>query len=74
MEVVDDSTTMVVSSSSSSTTTTAAPREHLPWIEKYRPVVVDDIVGNAEAVDRLRVIAHEGNVPNLLISVCTVMS
>eukprot|EP00741_Cyanophora_paradoxa_P015976 tig00000042_g15422.t1 len=40
----------------------------LPWLEKYRPQVVDDIVGNEEAVARLRVIASEGNIPNLIIS------
>jgi replication factor C subunit 2/4 len=32
-----------------------------PWVEKYRPVLLNDIVGNTEAVDRLRVIARDGN-------------
>ncbi|KAG2391855.1 hypothetical protein C9374_013340 [Naegleria lovaniensis] len=39
-----------------------------PWVEKYRPLELDDIVGNEEAVMRLRVIATEGNMPNLILS------
>lgn len=39
-----------------------------PWVEKYRPIELDDIVGNEEAVMRLRVIAEEGNMPNLILS------
>lgn len=42
--------------------------QHLPWIEKYRPMVLKDIVGNQEAVSRLKIIAKDGNLPNLLIS------
>lgn len=40
----------------------------LPWLEKYRPVELQDIVGNADAVARLRGIAQQGNMPNLVIS------
>ncbi|KAG9304262.1 hypothetical protein G9A89_019824 [Geosiphon pyriformis] len=40
----------------------------LPWVEKYRPRVLDDIVGNEATIDRLKVIANAGNVPNLLLS------
>eukprot|EP01028_Stygiella_incarcerata_P004704 TRINITY_DN2048_c0_g1_i1.p1 TRINITY_DN2048_c0_g1~~TRINITY_DN2048_c0_g1_i1.p1 ORF type:complete len:356 (-),score=104.15 TRINITY_DN2048_c0_g1_i1:90-1058(-) len=39
-----------------------------PWVEKYRPKRLDDIVGNEDIVDRLRVIAKEGNMPNLILS------
>lgn len=39
-----------------------------PWIEKYRPVILDDVVGNKEAIYRLKVIAKEGNMPNLILS------
>jgi replication factor C subunit 2/4 len=38
------------------------------WVEKYRPSVLADIVGNAETVERLKVIAEEGNMPNLIIA------
>ena len=38
-------------------------------VEKYRPQLVKDIVGNAEAVGRLQVIAEEGNLPNVILSV-----
>eukprot|EP01006_Ploeotia_vitrea_P028119 TRINITY_DN60860_c0_g1_i2.p1 TRINITY_DN60860_c0_g1~~TRINITY_DN60860_c0_g1_i2.p1 ORF type:complete len:345 (-),score=43.30 TRINITY_DN60860_c0_g1_i2:17-1051(-) len=40
----------------------------LPWIEKYRPTKMADIVGNEEAVSRLRVIARDGNLPNIIIA------
>lgn len=39
-----------------------------PWIEKYRPRTLDDVVGNDEAISRLRVIAVEGNMPNLILT------
>ena len=39
-------------------------------VEKYRPMVLEDIVGNAEAVDRMTAIASQGNMPNLIFSVC----
>ncbi|CAE6493382.1 unnamed protein product [Rhizoctonia solani] len=40
----------------------------LPWVEKYRPQTLDDIVGNAETIDRLKVIAQDGNCPHIIIS------
>ncbi|KAF8506713.1 P-loop containing nucleoside triphosphate hydrolase protein [Russula emetica] len=40
----------------------------LPWVEKYRPCVLDDIVGNGDTISRLKVIAKDGNVPHLIIS------
>ncbi|KAH9982879.1 P-loop containing nucleoside triphosphate hydrolase protein, partial [Lactifluus volemus] len=40
----------------------------LPWVEKYRPSVLDDIVGNSDTISRLKVIAKDGNVPHLIIS------
>ncbi|KAF9778215.1 P-loop containing nucleoside triphosphate hydrolase protein [Thelephora terrestris] len=40
----------------------------LPWVEKYRPQVLDDIVGNEETIERLKVIAKDGNCPHIVIS------
>ncbi len=40
----------------------------LPWIEKYRPSVMADVVGNEDTVSRLRVIARDGNMPNVIIA------
>jgi len=39
-----------------------------PWLEKYRPQVIADIVGNEETVGRLQVLAEQGNMPNLILS------
>lgn len=38
-------------------------------VEKYRPRVLDDVVGNKETVERLKVIARDGNCPHIIISV-----
>ena len=40
----------------------------LPWVEKYRPTKIDEIVGNKDAVDRLAAIASTGNMPNLIFT------
>lgn len=37
-------------------------------IEKYRPQGLNDIVGNQEIVSRLKVVAHTGNMPHLMLS------
>lgn len=39
-----------------------------PWLEKYRPQVIGDIVGNEDTVGRLQVLAEQGNMPNLILS------
>jgi replication factor C subunit 2/4 len=39
-------------------------------VEKYRPMDLDDIVGNVETIERLKVIARDGNMPHIIISVC----
>eukprot|EP00923_Selenidium_pygospionis_P010860 GHVN01019017.1.p3 GENE.GHVN01019017.1~~GHVN01019017.1.p3 ORF type:complete len:309 (-),score=41.17 GHVN01019017.1:646-1572(-) len=38
------------------------------WVEKYRPVTLDEVEGNEHTIKRLRTIAKEGNVPNVLIA------
>ncbi|XP_064097091.1 replication factor C subunit 2-like [Macrobrachium nipponense] len=55
-------------SSSAKTTTSTSKSSHTPWIEKYRPIVFTDIVGNEETVARLEVFAKQGNVPNIIIA------
>lgn len=40
----------------------------LPWVEKYRPRTLDDIVGNEDTIARLKQIAIHGNMPNMIIS------
>jgi replication factor C subunit 2/4 len=40
----------------------------LPWIEKYRPTSLSDIVGNQHAVTYLEALARQGNMPNLLLA------
>eukprot|EP00891_Asterochloris_glomerata_P001125 jgi/Astpho2/1125/Aster-07674 len=47
---------------------TRKPDFDLPWVEKYRPHLIKDIVGNEEAVARLAVIAEEGNLPNVILA------
>lgn len=37
-------------------------------VEKYRPRVLDDVVGNIETIERLKVIAKDGNLPHIIIS------
>ena len=40
----------------------------IPWVEKYRPVLLQDVVGNESTVERLKAIASDGNMPNVIIS------
>jgi replication factor C subunit 2/4 len=49
--------------------TTSSNEGNIPWVEKYRPVEIREIVGNEETVQRLQVIANEGNLPNVVIAV-----
>lgn len=39
-----------------------------PWIEKYRPEFLRDVVGNSEAISRLSAIAKVGNLPNIILT------
>ena len=38
-------------------------------VEKYRPTLIKDIVGNTEAVSRLQIISEEGNMPHFILAV-----
>ena len=39
----------------------------VPWVERYRPKTLDDVVGNEDTLVRLRAIAKNGNMPNLIL-------
>ncbi|KAK6935337.1 ATPase, AAA-type, core [Dillenia turbinata] len=52
----------------SSSSSSVSSNYDIPWVEKYRPNKVSDIVGNEDAVSRLKVIARDGNMPNLILS------
>eukprot|EP00038_Savillea_parva_P011460 m.197706 g.197706 ORF g.197706 m.197706 type:complete len:363 (-) comp20195_c0_seq1:165-1253(-) len=51
-----------------STASATSAGVEMPWVEKYRPIELKDIVGNKETISRLQVIAEEGNMPNVIIS------
>jgi predicted ATPase with chaperone activity len=55
----------------SMTTTTTTKKTkggyEVPWVEKYRPRNLDDVVGNEDTLVRLRAIAEDGNMPNLIL-------
>ena len=38
-----------------------------PFVEKYRPMVLDDVVGNSLAINQLKAISEQGNLPNCII-------
>lgn len=40
----------------------------VPFVEKYRPLVLSDIVGNEDTIIRLQAIAEDGNMPNIIIA------
>ena len=40
----------------------------LPWCEKYRPLTLDDLVGNEVATNRLKSFCASGRLPNMILS------
>eukprot|EP01066_Platyproteum_vivax_P008885 Platyproteum_vivax@DN3844_c0_g1_i1.p1 len=38
------------------------------WVEKYRPKLLEDVVGNEGTLERLQAIAQDGNLPNIIIA------
>uniref|UniRef100_A0A7S2I8X7 Replication factor C subunit 2 n=1 Tax=Helicotheca tamesis TaxID=374047 RepID=A0A7S2I8X7_9STRA len=66
------STSVAAASSSSSSTKrkkagSGGGGYDVPWVERYRPRTLDDVVGNEETLVRLRAIAEDGNMPNLIL-------
>ncbi len=59
---------MTQTSGSSAAPAATVTGYELPWVEKYRPMRLDDVVGNKDTIDRLKVIQKDGNCPHLLIS------
>jgi replication factor C subunit 2/4 len=50
--------------------TTKTPQKSgydVPWVERYRPETLEDVVGNEDTIVRLRAIAKDGNMPNLIL-------
>lgn len=41
-------------------------KQMLPWVEKYRPIKIDDIIDQKEVIDVLNNTLKTGNLPNLL--------
>jgi len=63
------------SASSSSSSAAAAAKGgagaldlEVPFVEKYRPMLLSDIVGNEDTITRLQAIAEDGNMPNIIIA------
>lgn len=40
----------------------------LPWVEKYRPARLEEVVGQKQAIERLKSYVKQHNVPNMLFS------
>ncbi|KAI5130604.1 replication factor C subunit 2/4 [Nematocida parisii] len=41
---------------------------NIPWIEKYRPSTLDEIVGNKAVMDVFKILAKEESMPHLIIT------
>ena len=39
-----------------------------PFVEKYRPITLEDVVGNKLAVEQLKAIVKFGNMPNIILA------
>lgn len=42
--------------------------ESLPWIEKYRPKKLDEIVGNPYSIQQFKKISTNGNIPHMILT------
>ncbi|EPY40658.1 replication factor C subunit 2/4 [Angomonas deanei] len=41
--------------------------DSIPWVEKYRPTTLSEVVGNSDTLGKLKLLAAEGNIPNMLL-------
>lgn len=39
------------------------------WLEKYRPLTLEEVQGNEESINTLKTISQEGNIPNMILVV-----
>ena len=50
------------------TSLSKSSRQQRPWVETYRPLYLKDMVGHEDVLERLQTLAHEGNLPHLILS------
>ena len=43
-------------------------QKRVPWLEKYRPNQLDDIVGNDGVIEKFKIFSRTGNIPNFILS------
>lgn len=65
---IDEDSDVEMFDAQSAATPKSSHAKHTPWLEKYRPTKLNDIVGNEEAIARLAHFAQQGNLPNIIIS------
>ena len=41
---------------------------NLPWVEKYRPKTLDDVVGHKQIIERLKKYSEDKNLPNMIFA------
>jgi len=44
------------------------PSQSQPWVEKYRPRFLNEVVGQTEIVNRLKVFVHDRTMPHLMFA------
>ena len=47
---------------------TASLPDGIPWLEKYRPQTLNDVVGNEETIAKFKAIIATGNMPNMILA------
>lgn len=47
--------------------TMSEKNKYSPWVEKYRPMVLDEVVGNHSIVQNFKNIVEKGNVPHMML-------